>query len=119
MVILGRRGVLQAAYTAPEFRALGQLDGVDIVVDPGDLVFDEAAQAYRTGSDASYELGLKLAAAEEFTGRPPRARATGEPCSGTASPPPRSWVRTGYAGCGMSATSSLVRSPHRPPGNPM
>ncbi|MGW1737307.1 4Fe-4S binding protein [Nocardia sp. NPDC001965] len=70
VVILGRRGVLQAAYTAPEFRALGQLGGVDIVVDPGDLVFDEAAQAYHTGSDAPYELGLKLAAAEEFAGRP-------------------------------------------------
>ncbi|NUS93389.1 MAG: 4Fe-4S binding protein [Nocardia sp.] len=72
VVILGRRGVMQAAYTAPEFRALAQLDGVDIVVDPGDLVFDEAAQAYRTGSDAPYELGLKLAAAEEFAGRPPQ-----------------------------------------------
>ncbi|WP_039824563.1 4Fe-4S binding protein [Nocardia testacea] len=73
VVILGRRGLLQAAYTAPEFRALARLDGVDIVVDPGDLVFDEAAQAYRTGAEAPYELGLKLAAAEEFAGRPPRA----------------------------------------------
>ncbi|MGV9637952.1 FAD-dependent oxidoreductase [Nocardia rhamnosiphila] len=72
VVILGRRGVLQAAYTAPEFRALGQLDGVDIVVHPGDLVFDEAAQAYRAGTEAPYELGLKLAAAEEFAGRSPR-----------------------------------------------
>lgn len=73
VVILGRRGVLQAACTAPEFRALGQLTGVDVVVDPGDLVFDEAAQAYRTGSEAPYELGWKLAAAEEFASRPARA----------------------------------------------
>jgi ferredoxin--NADP+ reductase len=36
VVVLGRRGPDQAAYTAPELLGLEQLAGVDIVVDPAD-----------------------------------------------------------------------------------
>ncbi|MGW0180730.1 FAD-dependent oxidoreductase [Nocardia sp. NPDC003345] len=72
VVILGRRGLLQAAYSAPEFRALGRLDGVDIVVDPADVVLDAAGQAFLDGPDSAYELGLKIAAAGEYAARPPR-----------------------------------------------
>lgn len=72
VVILGRRGLLQAAYSAPEFRALGRLTGVDIVVDPADVVLDETAQAFLDSPEAGYELGLKVAAAGEYAARPPR-----------------------------------------------
>ncbi|CAM3610566.1 FAD-dependent oxidoreductase [Smaragdicoccus niigatensis] len=33
VVLLGRRGPAQAAYTSPEFLALGYLDGVDVIID--------------------------------------------------------------------------------------
>ncbi|WP_328395094.1 4Fe-4S binding protein [Nocardia sp. NBC_00416] len=72
VVVVGRRGVLQAAYTAPEFRALGQLDGVDIVVEPDDLAVGEAGHAYLADPDAPYELGVKHRAAVEYAARPLR-----------------------------------------------
>nr|WP_271213719.1 FAD-dependent oxidoreductase [Rhodococcus wratislaviensis]GLK40934.1 putative ferredoxin/ferredoxin--NADP reductase [Rhodococcus wratislaviensis] len=34
VVVLGRRGASQAAYTTPELLALGHIPGVDVVVDP-------------------------------------------------------------------------------------
>ena len=41
--VLGRRGPAQATYTTKELRELGELLDSDIVVDPADLVFDEAS----------------------------------------------------------------------------
>ena len=37
VVVLGRRGPAQAAFTNPELRELGELNGVDVVVDPAEL----------------------------------------------------------------------------------
>lgn len=47
VVIIGRRGPLQSAFTTLELRELGELDGVDVVVDPADLagISDEEAEA--------------------------------------------------------------------------
>ena len=43
--IVARRGPVQAACTTPELRELGELDGVDVVVDPRDLELDAASEA--------------------------------------------------------------------------
>ncbi|CAM4237218.1 NADPH-ferredoxin reductase FprA [Mycobacterium basiliense] len=47
VVIIGRRGPLQAAFTTLELRELGELEGVDVVVDPAqlDVISDEDAEA--------------------------------------------------------------------------
>ena len=47
VVIVGRRGPLQTAFTTLELRELADLEGVDIVVDPADLegITDEDAAA--------------------------------------------------------------------------
>ncbi|MGY4711780.1 FAD-dependent oxidoreductase [Mycolicibacterium sp. CBM1] len=47
VVLLGRRGPLQSTFTTLELRELGELEGVDIVVDPADLtdISDEDAEA--------------------------------------------------------------------------
>jgi ferredoxin--NADP+ reductase len=47
VVILGRRGPLQTAFTTLELRELADLDGVDVVVDPAQLqaISDEDAAA--------------------------------------------------------------------------
>jgi ferredoxin--NADP+ reductase len=47
VVIVGRRGPLQGAFTTLELRELGELEGVDVVVDPADLagITDEQAAA--------------------------------------------------------------------------
>ncbi len=45
--MVGRRGPLEGAFTTLELRELGELEGVDVVVDPADLegITDEAAAA--------------------------------------------------------------------------
>lgn len=43
--LIARRGPVQAACTTPELRELGELEGVDVVVDPRDLELDEASVA--------------------------------------------------------------------------
>jgi ferredoxin--NADP+ reductase len=41
VIVLGRRGPAQAAFTTPELRELGELTRADIIVDPADLELDE------------------------------------------------------------------------------
>jgi ferredoxin--NADP+ reductase len=41
IVVLGRRGPAQAAFTNPELRELGELADADVLVDPDDVVIDE------------------------------------------------------------------------------
>ncbi|HWJ52165.1 MAG TPA: FAD-dependent oxidoreductase [Propionibacteriaceae bacterium] len=43
--ILGRRGPAYTAFTTKELRELGHLDGVDVVMNPDDLVLDESSRA--------------------------------------------------------------------------
>jgi ferredoxin--NADP+ reductase len=47
VVIIGRRGPLQTAFTTLELRELGELDGADVVVDPVDIedISDDGAAA--------------------------------------------------------------------------
>ncbi|MGW5755755.1 4Fe-4S binding protein [Nocardia rhamnosiphila] len=71
VVVLGRRGPLQAAYTSPEFLALAHLSGVDIVIDPAELELDPASQALLDHPDVEPSLKLKYALAEEFAAKPP------------------------------------------------
>jgi ferredoxin--NADP+ reductase len=45
IVMLGRRGPAQAAFTPPELKELGELGGADVIVDPEDLELDPASEA--------------------------------------------------------------------------
>ncbi|CQD17813.1 fprA [Mycobacterium europaeum] len=68
VVLLGRRGPLQSAFTTLELRELGELDGVDVVVEPADLegVTDEAAAA------AGKVTKNNIKVLREYAGRAPR-----------------------------------------------
>jgi ferredoxin--NADP+ reductase len=46
VVVLGRRGPAQAAFTNPEVRELGELTQADIVIDPAEMELDEASREY-------------------------------------------------------------------------
>lgn len=70
VVVLGRRGPLQAAYTSPEFLALGHLKGVDIIVDQSDLDLDPASQALLDDPDVEPSLQLKYTLAQEYANGP-------------------------------------------------
>lgn len=69
VVLLGRRGPAQAAYSNPEFLALGDLTGVDVVVDDADLELDPVS-ARAVEEDAATALRVRLAS--EYAGRPVR-----------------------------------------------
>jgi ferredoxin--NADP+ reductase len=68
VVVLGRRGPAQAAFTTPELRELGALEGVDVVVDPEDLELDGASRAYVEGDRTA---GRNMERLEEFAARTP------------------------------------------------
>ena len=44
IVILGRRGAAQAAFTPKEIKEIGALEGVNLIVDPADVVLDEQSR---------------------------------------------------------------------------
>jgi ferredoxin/flavodoxin---NADP+ reductase len=46
IVVLGRRGPAQAAFTNPEVRELGELTDADIVIDPSELELDEISAEF-------------------------------------------------------------------------
>ena len=43
--ILGRRGPAYTAFTTKELRELGQMDGVEVIMNPDDLVLDDSSRA--------------------------------------------------------------------------
>jgi ferredoxin/flavodoxin---NADP+ reductase len=45
ILMLGRRGPAQGAFTTPELQELGELAGADVVVDPADIDLDPASRA--------------------------------------------------------------------------
>jgi ferredoxin--NADP+ reductase len=51
IVVLGRRGPVQAAFTNPELRELAELDLADVIVDPADLELDAASAAALADAD--------------------------------------------------------------------
>jgi ferredoxin--NADP+ reductase len=53
VVMLGRRGPAQAAFTNPELRELGELSRADVVVDPADLELDAASAAWLESDQAT------------------------------------------------------------------
>lgn len=61
VVVLGRRGPRDAAFSLGEFLALGYLDGVDVVIDGGELQADP---------DDDIETVLKLNLLREFAQHP-------------------------------------------------
>jgi ferredoxin--NADP+ reductase len=68
IVMVGRRGPAQAAFTNPELLELGELAGADVIVDPADL---EGAIAGDTNSERNLEV-LREYAKRVPEGKPKR-----------------------------------------------
>ncbi len=73
IVMLGRRGPAQAAFTNPELKELGELAGADVIVDPADLELDPASEAAL--ADGSRDRAPQLRAAARVRGAPSRGQA--------------------------------------------
>ncbi|WP_330184753.1 FAD-dependent oxidoreductase [Nocardia sp. NBC_01503] len=72
VVVLGRRGPLQAAYTSSEFLALGHLKGVDVIIDPAELELDPASRAELDDPEVEPSLALKYTLAKEYAATAPK-----------------------------------------------
>src|SRR3954468_10821400 len=68
IVMVGRRGPAQAAFTTPELAELGELAGADVIVDPAEL---EGAEPTDTNSQRNLEV-LREYAARTPSGKPKR-----------------------------------------------
>jgi ferredoxin/flavodoxin---NADP+ reductase len=68
IVMVGRRGPAQAAFTTPELIELGELAGADVIVDSADL---EGAEPHDTNSERNLEV-LREYAARTPEGKPKR-----------------------------------------------
>jgi ferredoxin/flavodoxin---NADP+ reductase len=77
IVVLGRRGPAQAAFTNPELLELGEMTDADVFVDPGDVELDALSKAF-IESEAAHATAKKNVeilsgyAAREPLGKPRR-----------------------------------------------
>jgi len=74
VIVLGRRGPAQAAFTSTELRELGALDGVDTRVDPDDLVLDAVSQHW-LAEQGTFTARKNVELLREFAARPARPDA--------------------------------------------
>jgi ferredoxin--NADP+ reductase len=72
IVLLGRRGPAQAAFTPPELQELGELAGADVVVDPADLVLDDASRDALEHDRERARRNVDILG--DFAGRPPEGK---------------------------------------------
>jgi ferredoxin--NADP+ reductase len=73
IVMLGRRGPAQAAFTPPELKELGELAGADVIVDAADLRLDEASKRELEADRARAQRNFELL--EEYAEREPEGKA--------------------------------------------
>ncbi len=74
VTMLGRRGPAQAAFTNPEVRELGELEGADIVMRPDEVALDDlSATAVADSGDRA--LAKKISILEDLSMREPVGKA--------------------------------------------
>jgi ferredoxin--NADP+ reductase len=71
VIVLGRRGPAQAAFTTPELRELGELTRADIVVDPQDMELDPASAAWLASDEADGTARRNVELLREYSRREP------------------------------------------------
>jgi ferredoxin--NADP+ reductase len=74
VVVLGRRGPAQAAFTSAELRELGHLDGVDIVVDPAEVELDPVSREW-LDEEGTFTAHKNVELLREFAEREPTGAA--------------------------------------------
>ena len=74
VVVLGRRGPAQAAFTSAELRELGHMEGVDLRVDPADATLDPLSEEW-LAEQGTFTARKNVELLREFADRPPRIGA--------------------------------------------
>ena len=71
IVVLGRRGPLQAAYTNPELKELGEMAAADVIVDPGEATLDPDSQAQLDSGEIDKTGRRNVEIAQEYAAHEP------------------------------------------------
>jgi ferredoxin--NADP+ reductase len=74
IVVLGRRGPAQAAFTNPEIKELGEMQDADVVVDPSEVELDPASLAYLESDAADKTTRVNVETLREFSQRRPEGK---------------------------------------------
>ena len=74
VVVLGRRGPAQAAFTNPEVRELGELTDADVIVDPDAVAPDAASAAFLESEAADVTNRKNFESFTEFAHREPAGK---------------------------------------------
>jgi ferredoxin--NADP+ reductase len=71
IVVLGRRGPLQAAYTNPELKELGEMQAADVIVDPDEARLDDLSQAQLDAGEVDKTSRVNVETVQEYAAREP------------------------------------------------
>jgi ferredoxin--NADP+ reductase len=72
IVVLGRRGPAQAAFTNPEVKELGEMVDADVIVDPGEVELDPASEAFIETADKTSRVNVEML--RDFSQRAPQGK---------------------------------------------
>ncbi len=75
VVLLGRRGPAQAAFTNPELRELGELKRADVIVDPTDMELDPASAAWLESDAADGTARRNVEILTDYSQRAPTGKS--------------------------------------------
>ncbi len=75
VVILGRRGPAQAAFTNPELRELGELARADVYVNPSEMELDQHSAAWLASEQASTTTRRNVDILNDFAAREPGGKS--------------------------------------------
>ena len=74
IVVLGRRGPAQAAFTNPELLELGDMTDADVFVDPGDAELDPLSRAFIESEAAHATAKKNVTIVHGYAGREPEGK---------------------------------------------
>jgi ferredoxin--NADP+ reductase len=69
IVVIGRRGPAQAAFTNPEIIELGELEEADITADPAEVELDPVSRAWIESDDADKTARVNVETVTDYAGR--------------------------------------------------
>ena len=72
ILVLGRRGPVQASWTSTELGELGELAGADVLVDPDELVLDPASEAELEAASNIVQRNVEIL--RDFASREPAGK---------------------------------------------
>ena len=75
ILVLGRRGPAQAAFTNPELRELGEMTDADIDVDPAEVELDPLSREYLESDEADITTRKNVEIFTEFAQRQPEGKS--------------------------------------------